>query len=74
MRLNVELKGPYDMSISGGLAGLMMVPQQSLLSTGLTIPIGQTVVLGSAAATGEERKAVILTVRPEVLLPPRERE
>lgn len=43
----------------------------TLLSTGLTVPIGQTVVLGSAAPGGQTR-ALILTVRPEVAIPSRQ--
>jgi len=45
-------------------------PMQSetLLSTGLTVPIGQTIVLGSAAPGGSNQ-AVILAVRPEVSIP-----
>jgi hypothetical protein len=43
---------------------------ETLLSTGLTVPIGQTVVLGSAAPGGANQ-AVILAVRPEVVVPAR---
>jgi len=43
---------------------------ETLLSTGLTVPIGQTVVLGSAAPGGKTQ-ALILTVRPEVAIPSR---
>ena len=43
---------------------------ETLLSTGLTIPLGQTVVLGSAVSELGERfpdaKALILTVQPEL--------
>jgi hypothetical protein len=47
-------------------------PMQSetLLSTGLTVPLGQTVVLGSAAPGGANQ-ALILVVRPEVASPRR---
>ena len=47
-------------------------PMQSetLLSTGLTVPIGQTIVLGSAAPGGANQ-ALILAVRPEVSIPRR---
>ena len=41
---------------------------ETLLSTGLTVPIGQTVVLGSAAPGGRTQ-ALILTIRPEVAIP-----
>ena len=42
-------------------------PMQSetLLSTGLTVPIGQTIVLGSAAPGGANQ-ALILTIKPEI--------
>jgi hypothetical protein len=43
---------------------------ETLLSTGLTVPLGQTVVLGSAAPGGPNR-ALILAVRPEVAIPSR---
>ena len=42
---------------------------QSLLSTGLSIPLGQTVVVGSAM-TGGNSPALILTVRPELAIRP----
>ena len=37
-----------------------------ILSTGLTVPIGQTVVLGTSAVDGGQR-ALILTVRPQLV-------
>ncbi len=43
--------------------------RQELLRTGLTIPIGQTVVVGSAM-TGGSTPAIILTVRPELAKKP----
>jgi hypothetical protein len=42
------------------------VEAETLLSTGLTIPVGQTIVLGSAAPGGANQ-AVILAVRPEIV-------
>jgi len=42
------------------------VPSEGLLTTGVTIPVGQTVVLGSAAPRNE-RRALILSVRPELV-------
>jgi hypothetical protein len=48
---------------------------ETLLSTGLTIPLGQTVVLGSAVTELSPRqpdaKALILTVQPELVKPER---
>ena len=58
IEMNVRLTGP------GANRQL-----QTLLSTGLSIPIGETVVLGSAATTSGGRQALILTVRPEMLGP-----
>jgi hypothetical protein len=46
------------------------VEVESLLSTGLTVPVGQTIVLGSAAPGGTNQ-AVILAVRPEIVQPVR---
>ena len=46
-------------------AGKSAVPGKELLSTGVSVPIGHTVVLGAAAADGEAR-ALILTVRPQL--------
>lgn len=65
VELTVDLKGTFDMrSPNGVISGRST---ERLLSTGLTVPIGQTVVLGSAAAK-EGRRALILTVRPEILV------
>ena len=41
------------------------IPEEKLLQTGLSVPLGQTVVLGSAVSGGKVR-ALILAVRPEV--------
>lgn len=38
-----------------------------LLNTGVTVPIGQTVVLGSASL--DAKRAIILTVRPQLVTP-----
>lgn len=45
-----------------------LIEAEPLLSTGLTVPIGQTIVVGSAAPGGRGQ-AVILTIRPEVAMP-----
>jgi len=50
---------------SAGMYQGKSLPSEGLLETGLTVPLGQTVVLGSAAPRGE-RRALILSVRPEV--------
>jgi len=63
VELSVRLFGTFD---TRGPFGAPTRSTQSLLSTGLTVPIGQTVVLGSAAAS-DGRRALILTVRPEIL-------
>jgi hypothetical protein len=42
------------------------VPADALFSTGVTVPLGQTVVLGSAAPGGKTQ-ALILVIRPELV-------
>jgi hypothetical protein len=56
--------------MSGGTFQGKPIESEMLMSTGLTVPLGQTVVLGSAAPGGAN-KALILAVRPEVAIPPR---
>lgn len=56
--------------LAGGTYQGKPIASESLLSTGLTVPVGQTVVLGSAAPGGRNQ-AIILTIRPEVAIPPR---
>jgi hypothetical protein len=60
VRLRVRLDRASGASFQGKPVG-----GEQLLSTGLTVPLGQTVVLGSAAPGGANR-ALILAVRPEV--------
>jgi len=55
---------------SGGTFEGKPMELETLMSTGLTVPLGQTVVLGSAAPGGNT-KAIILAVHPEVAIPPR---
>ena len=55
---------------SGGTFQGKPLELETLMSTGLTVPLGQTVVLGSAAPGGTT-KAIILAVHPEVAIPPR---
>lgn len=56
---------------SGGTFQGKPTELETLMSTGLTVPLGQTVVLGSAAPGGST-KAIILAVHPEVAIPPRQ--
>lgn len=56
--------------VGGGTYQGKPIESEMLLSTGLTAPLGQTVVLGSAAPGGSN-KALVLAVRPEVVIPPR---
>lgn len=67
VRLNINLMGPMESATNN--PGIMSTQYNTLLSTGLSLPIGQTVVLGSAAGNGQ-RRALILTVRAEVLAHP----
>ncbi|HYV98621.1 MAG TPA: hypothetical protein VE967_14285 [Gemmatimonadaceae bacterium] len=67
VRMEVLMSGPMEQSAGGTIP---MTQYNTLLSTGLTLPLGQTVVLGSGAGTGA-RRAVILTVRAEVLAKPK---
>ena len=41
-------------------------PASQVLSTGVTVPVGQTVVLGTSA-TDVGQRALILTVRPQLV-------
>jgi hypothetical protein len=64
VHLNVTLSKPTAAtSANGGRSSV------SLLSTGVTVPIGQTVVLGTSAVTNGQpatQRAFILTVRPQL--------
>jgi hypothetical protein len=64
VHLNVSLGKPA-IPATAQTAG--QVPSQ-ILSTGVTVPIGQTVVLGTSASDGGQR-ALILTVRPQLAKP-----
>ncbi|MEO7086405.1 MAG: hypothetical protein ABI442_10995 [Gemmatimonadaceae bacterium] len=61
IRLHVALQRDPTSS-RNGVAGHPMTP---VLSTTLTVPIGQTVVLGTSSIDGGDR-ALILTVRPQI--------
>ena len=62
---------PTSVSLTVNLTGLLAAGLQGaqqwqpLISTSLSVPIGQTVVIGSAA-TSTNHKALILIVKPEV--------
>ena len=71
VRLNVNLTGPFE-QVSASGRGVTSTQFQNLLNTGVSVPIGQTVVLGSGSATGD-RRAVIMTVRVEPLTLTKER-
>lgn len=59
-RLRVSLERPVPVALQGkALPG-------SILGTGLSVPIGQTVVLGSSTPGGNIQ-AIILVVRPEIV-------
>jgi len=75
MTLTVEVS---DLRIEGNNASVRLdvdlwkmanpakgIPGGKVLSTGVTVPIGQTVVLGTSATDGGQR-ALILTVRPQL--------
>ncbi|MES2178459.1 MAG: hypothetical protein V4550_11425 [Gemmatimonadota bacterium] len=61
---SVKLKVSLDRNWVPGTPGAGGRIVESLLSTGLTVPIGQTVVLGTAAL--DKDRAIILTVRPQL--------
>jgi hypothetical protein len=62
VRLNVSLEKDAYVTTP---VGKTQVSGKDLLSTGVNVPIGHTVVLGAAAADGGN-KALILTVRPQL--------
>lgn len=65
---SVHLRVSLDRPVPTQVAGHVL--PGGLLGTGLTIPIGQTVVLGSTATTpGDKFQALILVVRPEIAAP-----
>lgn len=65
VHLNVDLSRPTATNMSTGRA-----ISSTVLSTGVTVPVGQTVVLG-AASTTNARHALILAVRPQLTTPKR---
>ncbi|MFI5233827.1 MAG: hypothetical protein ACHQSE_15115 [Gemmatimonadales bacterium] len=69
VRLDVTLAHDARRSDMVGGAVQTATSRQTLLQTGLTIPIGQTVVVGSAMPGGST-PAIILTVRPELATKP----
>jgi len=65
MKGSAQLFISLEHSVQALVGGAATSSTQTLLSTGLTTPLGQTVVLGSAAY-GAPIPAIILSVRPEV--------
>jgi hypothetical protein len=63
VHLNVNLSREIPSYATASNRVTMLNP--TLLSTGVTVPIGQTVVLGTSAAQNGQR-ALILTVRPQI--------
>jgi hypothetical protein len=75
--LTVQPAGPGSVRVrvrltraSGGMYQGKPMDAETLLYTGLTVPLGQTVILGSAAPGGANR-ALILAVHPEAATPRR---
>ena len=62
VHLNVELRRPAAIMLQG-----TALHAGSVLGTGVTVPIGQTIVLGTAASTTGTQRALILTVRPQLV-------
>jgi hypothetical protein len=62
---NVHLRVVLMRDAIPGRGGLQGHNPTLILSTGLTVPIGQTVVLGTSSVDGGQR-ALILTVRPQL--------
>ena len=65
VRLRIQLAEATGRMYQGKTA-----ESEVLMTTGLTVPLGQTVVLGSAAPGGKSQ-ALILVVRPTVAIPSR---
>lgn len=59
VKLSVSLRRDKGMIVNGEEVA------EEMLSTGVTVPIGQTVVLGSASL--DAKRAIILTVRPQLV-------
>ena len=60
VHLNVDLRR----SVTATQPGRPFAP--NVLGTGVTVPMGQTVVLGTAASSLATQRALILTVRPQL--------
>ncbi|HET9425114.1 MAG TPA: hypothetical protein VFO55_07080 [Gemmatimonadaceae bacterium] len=63
VHINVQLKKTSSMIVAGGNARR---PEELIISTGLDVPLGHMVVLGTAA-TRKTGVALILTVKPELV-------
>lgn len=65
VNLRVSLVRPAVPAIANGSASMAGRAPVDLLSTGVTVPLGQTVLLGTSAS-GNRQRALILTVRPQL--------
>lgn len=65
VNLHVSLSRPPVMAASNASGSIAGRGPVELLSTGVTVPIGQTVLLGTSASDSGQR-ALILTVRPQL--------
>lgn len=67
LQVGLAREGPQQMSQGGNMAGRPDRISETMLSTGLDVPLGNTVVLGTAA-TRIAGVALILTVKPELVV------
>lgn len=65
VNLRVSLVRPAVPAVSSGGSSMAGRAAVDLLSTGVTVPLGQTVLLGTSAS-GSKQRALILTVRPQL--------
>ena len=70
VRLEISLvRKKHQVEMGAGLGKRTADVQESLLRTGLSVPLGQTAVVGSAMVGGSSL-AIILAVRPEIAARP----
>ena len=66
LQVGLHREGPQQMSQNNNMAGRPDKVVETMLATGVSVPLGTTVVLGTAA-TRINGVALILTVRPELV-------